>query len=46
MISDELSIALFRFSLRALAAELEGGAVNCPPPRHGVFGEGGRHGAG
>ena len=32
MIFDELSIAFFRFSLRALGAELEGGAVNSPPP--------------
>ena len=32
IICNELSIALFCFSLRALAGELERGAVNCPPP--------------
>ena len=32
MIFTQLSNASFRFSLRLLGAELEGGAVNCPPP--------------
>ena len=32
MVFDELSIAFFRFSLRALGAELDGGSYMTPPP--------------
>ena len=35
MISDELSNALFGFSLRRLGAELQGGSQHPPPPSGG-----------
>ena len=35
MIFDELLIAFFRFPLRALGAELDGGVFE-PPPHQGV----------
>ena len=47
MIFTQLSNASFRFSLRLLGAELEGGGSQLPPPpRHDMFGGGGRLGAG
>ena len=46
MIFNELSIAIFRFTLRTLGAELDGGGQSTASPRHGMFGEGGRHDAG
>ena len=45
MISDELSIALFGFSLRRLEAELEGGGV-LPPPHQVVENPEAHQGAG